>query len=303
MATETASTGGDIPATTENFAALKTMALSKKPTPLEAIQLLTSVGKALSAEKDHDRLMELILHTAKDLTLADGGTLYSRTDDDRLEFEIMLNDSLGLCQGGTSGRPVAYAPLPLYDEDGRPNERMVSPRAVITGATVNIPDAYVDARFNQDVDRQTGYRTQSVLCMPVVNKEGRKLAVIQVLNKRGGPFRSVDERRLRAFTAQIAIALENARLFDDILNERNYNESILSSLSNGVISLDTGLQVAKANEAVLRILGMRADDAIGVSEGGAVAPGRPAGARRRPGAGRRPGRPSRRTFRLRIAAT
>ena len=128
---------------------------------------------------------------------------------------------------------------------------------------INISDAYADERFNQEVDRKTGYRTHSVLCMPVVNKEGRKLAVIQVLNRTGGPFNPVDERRLRAFTAQIAIALENAQLFDDVLKERNYNESILSSLSNGVITLDTDLVVTKANEAVVQILAWREDEVLG----------------------------------------
>ena len=119
---------------------------------------------------------------------------------------------------------------------------------------INIPDAYADPRFNPDVDRKTGYRTRSVLCMPVANKQGATLGVIQVLNKRGGPFTGIDERRLRAFSAQAAIALENARLFDAVLNERNYNESILKSLSNGVLTLNAARKVIKVNAAALRIL-------------------------------------------------
>jgi adenylate cyclase len=128
---------------------------------------------------------------------------------------------------------------------------------------INIANAYEDSRFNRAVDRATGYRTCSVLCMPVINKEGRKLGVMQVLNKRGGPFRRVDEQRLRAFSAQAAIALENAQLFEDVLNERNYNESILRSLTNGVITLDAGCNVIKANDAVLRILRWRRDEVVG----------------------------------------
>ena len=131
------------------------------------------------------------------------------------------------------------------------------------GEVINIPDAYADSRFNQEVDKKTGYRTNSVLCMPVANKEGRKLAIIQVLNKRGGPFKAVDERRLKAFTAQVAIALENAQLFEDVSNERNYNESILRSLSNGVITLNTDLTVAKANAAVVAVLGWEVEAVVG----------------------------------------
>ena len=132
-----------------------------------------------------------------------------------------------------------------------------------SGEVINIPDAYQDARFNPAVDKKTGYRTRSVLCMPVANKEGRKLAVIQVLNKVGGPFGAVDERRLKAFSAQLAIALENAQLFEDVLNARNYNESILKSLSNGVITLNVDRVVIKANEAVQKILGQPEQDLVG----------------------------------------
>ena len=74
--------------------------------------------------------------------------------------------------------------------------------------------------------------------MPIVNKTGKIIGVTQVLNKSGGPFTDEDESRLKAFTAQIAIALENAKLFDDVQKIKNYNESMLESMSNGVITLD-----------------------------------------------------------------
>ncbi len=84
-----------------------------------------------------------------------------------------------------------------------------------------------------------------------------------MLNKRGGPFAAIDIRRLKAFCAQIAIAIHNAQLFSDVLALKNYNESILKSLSNGVVTLDQRLNVAKVNEAGERILGMAADDVLG----------------------------------------
>ena len=88
-----------------------------------------------------------------------------------------------------------------------------------------------------------------MLCMPIANKDGAKVGVMQVLNKKGGPFGTTDENRLRAFTAQVAIALENAQLFEDILNERNYSESILKSLSDGVITLSADEEVLKVNRS------------------------------------------------------
>ena len=75
------------------------------------------------------------------------------------------------------------------------------------------------------------------------------IGVTQVLNKRGGPFTGEDESRLKAFTAQIAIALENAKLFDDVQNMKNYNESMLESMSSGVITLDEDGQIVTCNAA------------------------------------------------------
>ena len=126
--------------------------------------------------------------------------------------------------------------------------------AMKTGETINIPDAYADSRFNPEVDKKTGFHTRSILCMPLRNKDGEIIGVSQVLNKKGGPFTERDERRLAAFSAEASIALENAKLFEDILNMKNYNESMLECMSNGVISLDADRAIVKCNAATLRIL-------------------------------------------------
>jgi len=130
----------------------------------------------------------------------------------------------------------------------------------MTGETINIPDAYADDRFNPAVDTATGYRTRSILCMPVITNEGKTIGVTQVLNKVGGPFGRRDEKRLAALGAQAAISLENARLFEDVLNARNYSESILKCLSNGVITLDSAHRIIKVNAAALRILNAKESD-------------------------------------------
>jgi adenylate cyclase len=103
-------------------------------------------------------------------------------------------------------------------------------------------------------DKKTGYFTRSILCVPIANKHGKVIGVTQVLNKRGGPFTGEDESRLRAFTAQISIALENAKLFADVQNMKNYNEAMLESMSNAVITLDENEKIATCNAAGLRIL-------------------------------------------------
>jgi adenylate cyclase len=125
--------------------------------------------------------------------------------------------------------------------------------------TINIPYAYADLRFNPSFDKQTGFFTRSILCVPVVNKNGRTIGVTQVLNKHGGPFSQEDEARLRAFTAQVSIALENAKLFADVQAMKNYNEAMLESMSNGLITLDAAGKIVTCNAACSRILRINAD--------------------------------------------
>jgi len=85
---------------------------------------------------------------------------------------------------------------------------------------------------------------------------------VPVINKNGGPFNEEDESRLKAFTAQVSIALENAKLFNDVQNMKNYNESMLQSMSNGVITIDEDGRIITCNSAGLRILKCRATDVL-----------------------------------------
>jgi adenylate cyclase len=134
-----------------------------------------------------------------------------------------------------------------------------------SGETINIPHAYADLRFNPSFDAQTGFFTRSILCVPLVNKAGETIGVTQALNKRGGPFTAEDEQRLRAFTAQVAIALENAKLFDDVQRVKNYNDAVLESMTNGVITLDTEGEVVTCNAAGAAILGRTEEQIVGRS--------------------------------------
>ena len=144
-----------------------------------------------------------------------------------------------------------------------PNTAGIAGAVFQSGKTINIPHAYADLRFNPAFDKKTGYFTRSILCVPVVNKHGRVIGVTQALNKRGGPFTAEDEARLKAFTAQVSIALENAKLFDDVQNMRNYNQSMLESMSNGVITLNDEGRIHTCNAAGYRILKAREADVLG----------------------------------------
>jgi adenylate cyclase len=144
-----------------------------------------------------------------------------------------------------------------------PNSAGIAGAVFTSGETVNIPYAYADLRFNPAFDKQTGYFTRSILCVPVVNKDGKVIGVTQVLNKRGGPFTEEDETRLKAFTAQVSIALENAKLFEDVQNMKSYNESMLLSMTNGVITMDEDGVIVTCNAAGLRIMRVPEKEIVG----------------------------------------
>lgn len=135
--------------------------------------------------------------------------------------------------------------------------------AVFTsGRSINIPYAYADLRFNPAFDKKTGFFTRSILCVPVVNQQAKVIGVTQVLNKRSGPFTLEDEQRLKAFTAQVAIALENAKLFADVQAMKNYNENMLESMTNGVITLDVEQKVVTCNTSGARMLRLQSADIL-----------------------------------------
>lgn len=129
------------------------------------------------------------------------------------------------------------------------------------GEVLNVTRAYEDPRFNREIDVQTGYKTGSILSLPVVARDGRRLGVMQALNRRSrAAFDDHDIERMKAFVAQAAIAIDNATLFAEVTAARKYNESILASMSSGVITIDQEGQIAKLNQAACSILGLDEED-------------------------------------------
>ncbi|MUG97944.1 GAF domain-containing protein [Scytonema sp. UIC 10036] len=124
-----------------------------------------------------------------------------------------------------------------------------------TGEALNIPDAYKDPRFDPSIDRKTGYVTRNILCLPVFNSANELIGVTQLINKQQGSFTASDEEFMRAFNIQAGIALENARLFENVLLEKQYQKDILQSLSDAVISTDMEGKIVTINDAALQLLG------------------------------------------------
>ena len=209
---------------------------------LENIERLNQIGVALSAEHDIPRLMEMILLGAKEITNADGGTLYLVTDDQQhLKFEIMRTDSLGIAMGGTTGKDIPFRPLPLYLDDGSPNNNMVAAYAVLKDATINIADAYEAQGFDfsgtRSFDQRTGYRSKSFLTIPMKNHDNEIIGVLQLLNARNANTGEVivfsrDKQQLaESLASQAAVALTNQNL---IVGLKMLFESFIELIANAI---------------------------------------------------------------------
>jgi GAF domain-containing protein len=155
---------------------------------LKRLEQLNHIGIALSQERDITKLLEAILVAAKDVTHADGGTLYRMTEDKTLKFEIIRNDTLGIAMGGTTGVEIPFYPIYLFDKDGTPVKTMVAAYAVHNDRSVNIADAYAAEGFDftgtQNFDKKTGYRSRSFLTVPMKDHEGEIIGVLQLINSK-----------------------------------------------------------------------------------------------------------------------
>lgn len=200
--------------------------MSDTQTTLDNISRLNRIGVALSSERDHNRLLEMILLGAKEIANADGGTLYTVTDDNKLKFEIMRTDSLKIAMGGTTGKDIPFPALPIYKEDGSPNTNMVAAYTVINDKTVNIADAYEAEGFDfsgtRKFDTNTGYRSKSFLTIPMKNHENEIIGVLQLLNAQTPgttdviAFSAEIQQLIESLASQAAVALTNHNLIEGL---------------------------------------------------------------------------------------
>jgi HD-GYP domain-containing protein (c-di-GMP phosphodiesterase class II) len=187
---------------------------------LNRLEELNAIGIALSTERDTNRLLEAILIAAKRITNADAGTLYLYDSEQQsLKFEIIRTDTLGIAMGGTTGVPITFYPIQLYDAAENANHNMVVAHAALSGTSVNIPDAYKAEGFDfsgtKSFDRKTGYRSTSLLAVPMRNHENELIGVLQLINAQDRvsnkivPFSPQDQSLLESLASQAAIALTN----------------------------------------------------------------------------------------------
>lgn len=209
----------------------------------EHLEATLNIATELSSELQLSPLLHKIIATVTKMLNAERSTLFLN-DEKTNELYIEVGEGLGRTQ------------------IRMPNMLGVAGASFKTSQPIILSDPQNDSRFNPEIDRSTGFRTRSLLCVPVINRQGKTIGVTEVLNKINGAFTDDDAARLRAFSAHISVALENSRLFEEMQEIKNYNVSILESMPSGVITVDKGGIIVTCNAAACRIMRVTPQDVI-----------------------------------------
>jgi HD-GYP domain-containing protein (c-di-GMP phosphodiesterase class II) len=203
-------------------------------------QRIMDINLELANELDKNKLFEMILSLTRELTHSDAGTLYIKSDDKKyLDFKVIQNKSLNIYMGGTKDE-ITWNSLPLYLEDGSENRSMVAVLSALENKIINIPDVYNSAEYNfngtKNFDKNTGYKSKSMLVIPLINHEHDVIGVIQLINKtkRSGEilaYDKSDEKIIRALSAQAAMALTNSQL---ILSLEGFLDAFVSTIASAI---------------------------------------------------------------------
>ncbi|MGH9703365.1 MAG: PP2C family protein-serine/threonine phosphatase [Candidatus Acidiferrales bacterium] len=181
------------------------------------LSTIVEATKRLNSTLDLGELINIILQLATRHTGADRGTVFL-VDKERDEIWSLVG--LGLAQ----------------QEIRLPATKGIAGWVAHHAEVVNLLDAYQDPRFERDVDRRLGYRTNTLLCLPIRHKDGEVIGVLQLLNKKDGPFTAADEGFLEALSDHVALAIENAQLHRERLAKQRMERDLALARS-----IQTGL--------------------------------------------------------------
>lgn len=192
---------------------------------LEIVDHLVQIGTALSTERDLDVLLEMVVEETRRFTRADGGTLFLVDDaGEHLLWKIVQNETMDIWIGGTSDEGLdetIFRPIPLRDADG-PLLSNVSTWVANTGETANIDDVYDESKFDftgpRRFDADTGYRSRSMLVVPLHHHTAGTIGVLQLINARDADGEVIEfgahlEELTASLASQAAVAVRNAQLF------------------------------------------------------------------------------------------
>jgi len=206
----------------------------------EKISHLNEIGTSLSTETKIDNLLDMIISKGKLFTNADGGTLYMMSEDEKsLIFRIVETDSLNI-KMGANGEEISWPPLPIHQKDGTLNRQMVSVHCAIESKIINFKDVYNCEGFNfegtKKFDANTGFRSKSMLVIPMINNTQDVIGVLQLINARDSngdtiSFTKEDEEILLSLTSQAAVAITNVKMIQEL---KELLESFIKSIAFAV---------------------------------------------------------------------
>ena len=198
----------------------------------EKLQVVLDIGIALSAEKDRNKLFDMILTKSMDITNCDAGTLYRYKGGDTLEFSIMKTLSMNIKKGG-HGEKVDLPPVDLKEEN-------ICAYSVIHREILNIPDVRKSSRFDfsgpRKYDEMTGYHTRSMMVVPLIDDDDEVTGVLQLINAldKDGNIREFDisdEKTVYALGSLTAIALSNMRYQQDLKKQMwSFTEAMAAAI-------------------------------------------------------------------------
>ena len=216
------------------------------------IKKMSDIGRALSGVQDLNTLLEMIVDQARNFTNADAGTLYI-VENNTLRFQIVQNDSLKIRMGGKSGETIPFPPVEL-------KETNVSAFVALKGISVNIPDVYDTELFDftgpKKFDQSTGYRSKSMLVVPMRNHENDIIGVLQLLNATNPisneviAFSQDYENLSESLASQAAVSITNAKL---IANMTDLFEAFVKVMATAIdeTSPVTGGHIRRVAELTL----------------------------------------------------
>jgi signal transduction histidine kinase len=189
------------------------------------VRALQDIGAALGSTLDLNELLSMVVNRVSQVVEADRSTLY------------LLDEETGeLWSKVAQGEEVVEIRLRVGDG--------LAGWVAQSGRSLNIKDAYLDGRFDPAWDKQTGYRTRSIMCVPMKNHHGRTVGVIQALNKRDGYFTVEDESLLSALASQAAVCVENSKLFLSVVGKNMELLETKNQLERKVRELDVLVEMA-----------------------------------------------------------
>jgi phosphoserine phosphatase RsbU/P len=186
----------------------------RPPSAMQELNAMRTISEVMTSNIDLDDLLNLILNKLVATINAERGTLYLIDEQAGELWSRVLLEDVG---------PLSEIRLKIGEG--------IAGHVAETGQILNIPDAYNDPRFNPKFDQATGFRTRSILTAPMFNPQHKIIGVVQLLNKREGPFTWRDERLLTAMTSQAAISIENARLYQQEIQQQLLNQELKTAYS------------------------------------------------------------------------